>query len=754
MHKRQLACLSAAAAVLALHLFAPALALAQAGRVGDTQIAMTYPLGRWPDVEYDSNNRVYLATRGYNGSVLGAFLRPDGTPFTGAFTITQATNVTTSRVCFAAEANMFLVTWEQEPNNIKGRLLRFAAGGPLFLSDIFLINETGFKSTEAAPSCAYSPDTDRFLVTWAVFGAAQDVGGQLVSLEGTLIGAPIPIATSPAWESLPTVTYNPKQQEFFVVYTAETSGQVATGARIAAASGNVLATTPIYSNLGMNSYPEVVYNSVNDEYFIATWYITPTGGGDVWGHRVSTVGTPLGDKIPVEANPFFEGGDGIGLSYNPATNSYFVASQGPSGEAIGTEVSAAGVPSGVFRVTVLADGHKEIYQPQIASNPHSAQFLVVANVDFTRMAAQVVGSGPAPPPPGPSCPYSLNDNGVNLSPSGKIGQVTLITNAECAWTASSSNTNWLEIIGATSGTGTTTLTWRAQRNPSSAPRSAALTIGGRNFVVAQNGATVVVVDFNSDGASDILWQNHATGLLSAWRMSGVDLLQGVMLTLPNGSTPAIVSDTQWKIVGTSDFNGDARTDLLWQHDQGWVAIWFMDGERQIAGTLVTQSPLSDLGWRIVATGDVDGDGMADILWQHTNGRVAVWYMNGWRYRMGDVLASLSDANWRVVGAGDVNGDRRLDLVWHHAARGDVAVWFMANKVLLDGVQVNSSQPDTNWHIVAVSDIDRDGAPDLIWQNVSTGELAAWMLDGALVRFGIRLNPESVPNTNWKIVGPR
>jgi hypothetical protein len=119
-----------------------------------------------------------------------------------------------------------------------------------------------------------------------------------------------------------------------------------------------------------------------------------------------------------------------------------------------------------------------------------------------------------------------------------------------------------------------------------------------------------------------------------------------------------------------------------------------------------------------------------------------------------VIASLGDANWRVVGAGDVNGDRRLDLVWHHAARGDVAVWFMANKVLLDGVQVNSTQPDTNWHIAAVSDIDRDGAPDLIWQNVSTGELAAWMLDGALVRFGIKLNPEIVPNTNWKIVGPR
>ena len=92
----------------------------------------------------------------------------------------------------------------------------------------------------------------------------------------------------------------------------------------------------------------------------------------------------------------------------------------------------------------------------------------------------------------------------------------------------------------------------------------------------------------------------------------------------------------------------------------------------------------------------------------------------------------------MVGASDVNGDRRLDLVWHHATRGDVAVWFMAGRVLLDAVQVNESLPDTNWRIVAVTDLDRDGAPDFIWQNMSTGQLAAWMIDGALVRFGAAL----------------
>jgi hypothetical protein len=257
-----------------------------------------------------------------------------------------------------------------------------------------------------------------------------------------------------------------------------------------------------------------------------------------------------------------------------------------------------------------------------------------------------------------------------------------------------------------------------------------------------------VVDFNSDGATDILWQNESNGLLSAWRMSGVNLIEGVWLS------PNQVTDTRWRIVGTADFNGDGRTDLLWQHDLGYVAIWFMNGERQIAGDLVTLRPISDRGWRIVATGDVDGDGMPDILWQHTDGPVAVWYMDGWHYRFGEVFVKLSDRSWRVVGASDVNGDRRLDLVWHHATRGDVAAWFMAGTVVLDGVQVNESLTDTNWHIVAVTDLDRDGAPDLVWMNMSTGKLAAWMLDGARVRSGAVLNPPGVADTNWKIVGPR
>jgi hypothetical protein len=33
-------------------------------------------------------------------------------------------------------------------------------------------------------------------------------------------------------------------------------------------------------------------------------------------------------------------------------------------------------------------------------------------------------------------------------------------------------------------------------------------------------------------------------------------------------------------------------------------------------------------WSIQLTGDFNGDGMSDILWQDTSGNVAIWEMNG------------------------------------------------------------------------------------------------------------------------------
>jgi hypothetical protein len=59
--------------------------------------------------------------------------------------------------------------------------------------------------------------------------------------------------------------------------------------------------------------------------------------------------------------------------------------------------------------------------------------------------------------------------------------------------------------------------------------------------------------------------------------------------------------------------------------------------------------------------------------------------------------------------------------------------------------------DVDWRIVGVIDMDGNGKPDLVWQNVATGGLAVWFMDGIRIA-GRYLNPETVSDPNWRIVG--
>ena len=53
----------------------------------------------------------------------------------------------------------------------------------------------------------------------------------------------------------------------------------------------------------------------------------------------------------------------------------------------------------------------------------------------------------------------------------------------------------------------------------------------------------------------------------------------------------------------------------------------MDGTTRVSETWVGTVP--DTNYRVVNTGDDDGDGKADILWHHaTLGEVWVWRMDG------------------------------------------------------------------------------------------------------------------------------
>src|SRR5262249_23908746 len=79
--------------------------------------------------------------------------------------------------------------------------------------------------------------------------------------------------------------------------------------------------------------------------------------------------------------------------------------------------------------------------------------------------------------------------------------------------------------------------------------------------------------------------------------------------------------TTWSVVGTGDFDGDGKADILWHDTSGNVPIWFMNGTTISSGALLGNIPAT---WSIVGTGDFNGDGKSDILWRDTSGNVAVW----------------------------------------------------------------------------------------------------------------------------------
>lgn len=124
-------------------------------------------------------------------------------------------------------------------------------------------------------------------------------------------------------------------------------------------------------------------------------------------------------------------------------------------------------------------------------------------------------------------------------------------------------------------------------------------------------------DFDGDGTADILWRNTVTGGNTIWKSA------------TTAQALTTVTNRAWDPVGIADFNGDGRDDILWRDDSvDRNAIWLSASsvtQQGVAGVGMSSFDYVNYGWVAVGSGDYDGDGKADILWRNTvTGENQIW----------------------------------------------------------------------------------------------------------------------------------
>jgi hypothetical protein len=234
-----------------------------------------------------------------------------------------------------------------------------------------------------------------------------------------------------------------------------------------------------------------------------------------------------------------------------------------------------------------------------------------------------------------------------------------------------------------------------------------------------------------DGASELVWEGTAPA--SGMRLTG--LASALSFERPSG----------WRIAGHDDFDGDGRADLLWESGAGELA---MSARATLgAGAPATLAPLGTLGpdEAVIGTGDLDGDGLADLLVQDdASGSRSVWLSNAGAAPDVAALAGVSPAD-SLAATGDFDGDGRTDLLWR-AADGTLAIHFMAGAVSYGTLALAAgAAPEA----LATGDFDADGDDDLVRRDAS-GTVGVLLMGGRQQPVGSSAAVDA--GAGWQVAG--
>jgi hypothetical protein len=198
--------------------------------------------------------------------------------------------------------------------------------------------------------------------------------------------------------------------------------------------------------------------------------------------------------------------------------------------------------------------------------------------------------------------------------------------------------------------------------------------GDVGLPVLQSGWRIFGVgDFNGDGRADLVVAPARADDPGGAR---------IWLQKDGTVTPVTLANSApgWRINGVGDLNGDGRSDVVWRRadDTGEARIWLLHNGVAFADQGVPYDGFAGgNGWHIYGVGDFNGDGTADLLWRRPNdiGEPRVWLIKDGQLVVDRGLPWVAEPGWRIMATGDFDGNGRADLVWNRMDNGAPAsIW--------------------------------------------------------------------------------
>ncbi|WCN36369.1 DUF2334 domain-containing protein [Aneurinibacillus uraniidurans] len=171
---------------------------------------------------------------------------------------------------------------------------------------------------------------------------------------------------------------------------------------------------------------------------------------------------------------------------------------------------------------------------------------------------------------------------------------------------------------------------------------------------------LTLADISGDGRKDLLSYDRKSGRTAVFESTGTSFAKARAY----GQLPP-----EGVALLTGDFDGDGHEDVLWQNATSWKLMRNTNGQFTVGrtGTIAADA--------VLLTGDIDGDGVDEWMEVSSSSHMVHIFRDRRDFKTNGIALKSCD-QWKNIQwlTGDTNGDGKCDLIAYDPASGLWDVW--------------------------------------------------------------------------------